>query len=235
VPQTLNSYSYASDNPIARSDPSGKFWWKEFYTDWNGYNGLSGLALKAGEVFGGRFAAQDAIAANSANIMESSAQTGVSPSVYQAIMYEENAHQFPPFGLERDIENLFPDLSKGGVGVMQVSAKTSGLSNRKLLDDRTNVYAAGSIMQGIRSNYGSSPVIMGAYYNSGVYGPANNHAAAYGQRVGSYANTNLSPTVGDRLVRGAISGNVISILSALSSVLTTLLMTTISSPVKSSK
>src|SRR5262249_22297215 len=96
-PQSLNAYSYAGDDPVTKSDPSGKFWWKEFYTDWNGYSGIQGLEMKAGEVLGGRFAAQDAIAANSANIAASAAQTGVSPAVYNAIMYEENAHQFPPF------------------------------------------------------------------------------------------------------------------------------------------
>src|SRR5262249_46789507 len=115
-PQSLNSYSYSDDNPITKSDPSGKFWWKEFYTDWNGYNRGQGLAMKAGEVFGGRFAAQDAIAANSENIAASAAQSGVSPSVYQAIMYEENAHQVPPFGGERAIEDMCPSCVGGGIG-----------------------------------------------------------------------------------------------------------------------
>src|SRR5262249_3324368 len=142
------------DNPITRSDPSGKFWWSEFYTDWSGYDVTrmdwnNGLILKAGEVLGGRFSAQDAIAANSGNIAASAAQTGVSPSVYQAIMYEENAHQFPPFGGERAIESLCPKCVGYGIGVMQVASKTSGLSNRALLNDATNVNAGGAILQGI--------------------------------------------------------------------------------------
>jgi len=221
-PQSLNSYSYAGNNPITQSDPTGKFWWKEFYTDWNGYNGISGLEMKAGEVLGGRFAAQDAIAANSGNIANSSAQTGVSPSVYQAIMYEENSHQLPPFGGERAIENAFPGLPSGGVGVMQVSSKTSGgLSNRMLLNDKTNVSVAGSILQEIQSTHGSNLATMGAYYNSGALGPTNAHAASYGQRVNSYANTNLSPTLGDRVVRTTAS-NMTNMLSSLSPALTSL-------------
>jgi RHS repeat-associated protein len=222
-PQSLNSYSYAGDNPITKSDPTGKFWWKEFYTDWNGYSGVSGLAMKAGEVFGGRFAAQDAIAANFGNIANSSAQTGVSPAVYQAIMYEENAHQLPPG--ERMIENACPQCVGGGIGVMQVSGGTSKLSNKALLNDRANVNAAGSILQGIQSTYGSSPSILGAYYNSGTYGPTNAHAGNYGQRVNSYAKTNLSPTFADGVVRttaGVVTGSASSILSSLFAVLTTL-------------
>jgi RHS repeat-associated protein len=220
-PQAMNSYSYAGNNPIANKDPNGRFWWAGFYTNWNGYSGLSGIAMKVGEVFGGRFAAQDAIAANSKNVTNSSAQTGVSPSVYNAIMYEENAHQFPPLGGERAIENIAPQFSRGGVGVMQVSAKTSGLSNFALLNDTTNVYAAGSILQGIQFNYGSSPGTIGAYYNSGALGPANAHAASYGQRIDSYVSTNLSPTLGDRAVRsaaGGILGTLNSLLSAFSSI-----------------
>ena len=181
--------------------------------------------MKAGEVFGGRFAAQDAIAANSANITASAAQTGANPSVYQAIMYEENAHQLPPFGGERAIENLCPKCVHGGIGVMQVSSGASGLSNAALLDDKTNVVAGGTILRGIQSNYGSNPAILGAYYNSGGYGPANTHAANYGQRVNSYANTNLSPTFGDQVVRGAVgvaSSGISGVLSTLSAVLTTL-------------
>lgn len=216
-PQAQNSYSYAGNNPITNKDPNGRFWWKEFYTDWNGYSGMSGLAMKAGEVLGGRFAAQDAIAANSSNIANSSAQSGVSPSVYKAIMYEENSHQLPPGGGERAIENIAPNLSKGGVGVMQVSSKTSGLSNSALRNDQTNVNAAGSILQGIQAGYGSDPGTIGAYYNSGASGPANAHAAAYGARVSSYANTNLSPTLGDRAVRAAAGG----ISSSLNSLLST--------------
>jgi len=178
--------------------------------------------MKAGEVFCGRFAAQDAIAANRAHIMNSSAKTGVSPAIYQAIMYEENAHQVPPFGGERAFENAFPGLSKGGVGVMQVSAKTSGLPNSALLDDSTNVNAAGSILQGIQSRYGNDAATMGGFYNSGAYGTANTRAANYGQRVSSYANSNLTVTFGDRVVRGAASASAGAVLGSLYTALTTL-------------
>jgi len=220
-PQALNSYSYASNNPITRSDPTGKFWWKEFYTNWNGYcvscfSRDNGLILKAGEVLGGRFAAQDAIAANSGNIAASAAQTGVSPSVYQSIMYEENSHQFPPFGGERAMENAFPGSFTGGVGVMQVTSRTSGLPNSELLGDAANVNAAGMILQKTQSKYGSNPVAIGSIYNSGSL--TNTHGQNYGQRVNSYTNMSMSPTLGDRAVRGA-AGGVGGILSAMAATL----------------
>jgi RHS repeat-associated protein len=151
-PQQANSYSYAGDNPISNKDPDGRFWWKEFYTDWNGYSGWSGLAMKGGEVFGGRFAAQDAISANRLNIANSSAQTGVSPQIYQSIMYEETAHQFPPG--EMMIENAAPGLTTYGIGAMQVSPQTSGRSKSSLLNDRTNVSASGLILSDIQARSG---------------------------------------------------------------------------------
>lgn len=204
-PQAANSYSYAGNSPIVNRDPDGRFWWKEFYTDWEGYVGLKGVGMKLGEVLGGRFAAQDAIAANAANIAKSSAQTGVSADVYRAIMYEENAHQMPPAGLERVVENLSPGSVKGGIGVMQVSSKTSGLSNGALLDDATNVSAGGAILQGIQSRHGTDVVKVGAVYNSG--GITNVHGQAYGQRIAAYTNASLSPTMGDKIVR-SITGSV---------------------------
>jgi hypothetical protein len=219
-------YSYARNNPLILTDPTGEFWWGGFYTNWSGYDVTrlgkdNGLILKAGEVLGGRFTAQDAIAANAQNISNSSAQTGVSPSTYQAIMYEENSHQFPPFNGERTLENLSPDSFSGGVGTMQVSSAASGLSNTALLNDSANVSTAGGILQGIKSQYGSDPSIMGAYYNSGKYGPSNGHANLYGQRVSSYANMSFTPTFGDRVVRASYS-SISSSLGALSSALSRL-------------
>ncbi len=221
-PQAQNSYAYAGNNPITNTDPDGKFWWKEFYADWNGYDGWAGIGMKLGEVYGGRFAAQDAIAANRQNILDSSARTGVSPSMYQAIMYEENSHQFPPMNIERRIENFAPQLSSGGVGAMQVSARTSGLPNSALLNDRTNVNAAGSILQGIQAKNGTNPATVGAVYNSG--GLTNAHGQSYGQRVDSYTKTSLSPTIGDKIVRNTVSGitsPITNIFNSVSSVIST--------------
>lgn len=223
-PQAQNSYAYAGNNPIINTDPDGKFWWKEFYTDWGGYDGLDGIGMKAGEVLGGRFAAQDAIAANRQNIANSSAQTGVPVSTYQAIMYEENAHQLPPFNLERTGENIAPNapIFTGGVGAMQVSSKTSGLSNVALLNDKTNVAAGGALLQTLQATYGNNPSTIGAVYNSG--NTTNSHGQSYGQRISSYANTSFSPTVGDRIVRsaaGSITSPITNIYNSVNSAIST--------------
>lgn len=136
--------------------------------------------------------------------------------VADPILHEENAHQLPPFGGERMIENACPSCVSGGIGVMQVSSKTSGVSNSALLDGATNVNAAGSIIKDIQSKYGNNAGTVGAYYNSGVYGPANAHAASYGQRVNSYSNMSFAPTMGDRIVRAGanISAGLISSISS---------------------
>jgi hypothetical protein len=149
----------------------------------------------------------------------------VSPALYQAIIYEENSHQFPPFGGEREIEDLCPQCVKNGIGVMQVSSRTSGFSNKALLNDATNVSAGGAILQSIQTKYGTNPAVVGAYYNSGTYGPALQQSANYGQRVNSYATGNLSTTFGDTMVRGGVgatTGSLSSVLSSLSAALVTL-------------
>jgi hypothetical protein len=108
---------------------------------------------------------------------------------------------------------------------MQVSSRTSGLSNTALLNDQTNVNAAGLVLEGIQSKNGSSAAVLGSYYNSGKYGPRLPQSANYGLRVNSYTNINLSPTIGDRAIRataGAASGGVSSVLSSLSAALTSL-------------
>jgi RHS repeat-associated protein len=125
-PQAMNSYSYAGGNPIINKDADGRFWWKEFYTDWSGYDVTcvcrdNGLILKAGEVLGGHAEATNAIMLNANNIRNASDQTGVSQQLIKGIMYEELSHQFPPFGIEtfdllpafRTCPSMISDEGKG--------------------------------------------------------------------------------------------------------------------------
>jgi RHS repeat-associated protein len=98
-PQAMNSYSYAGNNPVVLKDPTGRFWWPEFYTDWDGYDVSSiskdnGLILKAGEVMGGRSAALSAVANNAGNIEAASRQTGMSPEMIKAIIMKNNHINF---------------------------------------------------------------------------------------------------------------------------------------------
>lgn len=160
--------------------------------------------MKAGEVLGGRYAAQDAISANKENILRSSAQTGVDSSLYEAIIYEENAHQVPPLGIERLIEDVSPGSVNHGIGVMQASSKTSGISNRDLLNDRANIDAGGQILSMIEGRYGGDIGTIGSVYNSG--GVTSARGGAYGQRLDSYAAASLSPTFGDGVTKGVSEG-----------------------------
>jgi hypothetical protein len=117
-PQSLNSYSYANDNPIVKSDPSGKFWWEGFY-DWRGYSGFPGFIMKMGEVFGGHERALNAMQTYQGTINADSQKYGVDPRLTNAVVYEEQSHLTPDEALGR--EQLFPNIGNGGVGVMQVS------------------------------------------------------------------------------------------------------------------
>jgi RHS repeat-associated protein len=190
-PQSQNSYSYAGDNPIVNKDPTGRFWWKEFYSDWKGYNITSlswdnGLILKAGEVFGGRSAALAAIEANAGNIDAASKQTGMSPEMIKAIIYEEQSHQFPPLGGETVIENIAPGYITGGIGIMQVRSKTSGKKNTELLNPSTNIVAGAQILQKNSNNGSASNKDIASKYNAQGGG---SHANRYGKRVDSYVSS----------------------------------------------
>src|SRR4030095_16374219 len=94
---------------------------------WKGYDVTcvcrdNGLILKAGEVFGGRDRALDAIAKNEVNLQAASKESDVDKGTLEAIMYEEQSHLTP---YELTLEQLFPDKFTGGQGAMQVSVGTA--------------------------------------------------------------------------------------------------------------
>jgi RHS repeat-associated protein len=125
-PQALNSYGYASDNPITNKDPSGRFWWVGFY-DWSGYDGWKGVGMKALEVAGGHSRAMSTMQHNQASVNQSSAKYGVNPTLANAIMYEEQSHllNVPGIPFESAKDYFMPNSQlggyDGGVGVMQVT------------------------------------------------------------------------------------------------------------------
>ena len=189
-PQAMNSYGYAGNNPVTNRDPDGRFWWKEFYTDWKGYDVTSlsrdnGLFLKAGEVLGGRSAALSAISNNAGAIRAASESSGVSQGLIKGIIYEEQSHQFPPFGGEAALENVNPQKYSGGIGVMQVSSKTSGLDQKSLLNPSTNISSGTGILTNLQDNGYSDAGSAATRYNN-EYGGA--HAERYGSRVDSYVS-----------------------------------------------
>ncbi len=203
-PQAMNSYSYAGNNPITNKDPGGRFWWKEFYTDWNGYSvtNLSrdnGLLLKAGEVLGGRSTALNAIANNEENISNASQQTGINAGLIKSVIYEEQSHQFPPFGGEALVEKMIPNMFDGGIGIMQVSAQTSGLSNTNLLNSKVNINAGAGILKNLQDNGYATTKDVATRYNRQEGGP---HAERYGARVDSYANNQTYTSNMDRALSG---------------------------------
>src|SRR6266478_5599755 len=193
-PQSLNSYSYAGDNPITRSDPTGRFWWEGFY-DWRGYNGFQGVMMKAGEVFGGHDRAMNAIQANQSTVNAASQQHGVDPRLTNAIIYEEQSHLTPDEALGR--ERLFPNVGNGGVGVMQVSGpvgqKFGGYSKTDLAWDPYKNINAGTAYLGSIQNSFTSPNL-----NSQIVGIGTqyNGSSAYGQRIAAQmSNPNYNTNV----------------------------------------
>lgn len=180
-PQQLNSYSYVKNNPLKYKDPTGEFWWVGFY-DRSGYEGVSGLLMKVGEVNGGHARAMNAISRNQNNINELSKENGVDPKLTNAIVYEEQAHLMPDEVLGR--EQLFPNLGRGGVGVMQVTGpigKEFGDYSKAELarDPRKNINAGTAYLSSIIQKNSSDPAIVGEKYNG---------SKLYGERIAAQIN-----------------------------------------------
>lgn len=198
-PQSLNAYSYSDDNPITKSDPSGKFWWYGFY-DLTGYNGVSGAMMKLGEVFGGHERGLEAQAQYASTIRQDSANSGISPSLTNAIIYEEQSHLMPDEVLGR--EQLFPNLGNGGVGVMQVSGpigkEYGGYTKAELArDPRKNIAAGTAYLGNISGNVGST--------NYTAIGQQYNGSSAYGQRINAQMqNPNYNANIFTTTISGAL-------------------------------
>ncbi len=190
-PQAQNSYSYAGNNPITNKDPGGRFWWVGFY-NWSGYEGLSGAAMKAGEVFGGHNRAMNAMQQYQGTINAASDRYGVNSALTNAIVYEEQSHLTPDEVLGR--EQILPNVGKkGGVGLMQVSGPVGeefgGYSKAELARNPNKNIDSGTAYLGSISNHLNST-------NPAAIGTAYNGASAYGQRIqAQVSNPNYNTNV----------------------------------------
>lgn len=204
-PQSLNSYSYANDSPISKSDPSGKVWWYGFY-DWRGYNGVPGVMMKLGEVFGGHERALEAQAQYQGTINAASAANGVSSSLTNAIIYEEQSHlmNLPGLPVESAVDYLLPNSNlggyDGGVGIMQVSgsvgSKLGGYSKTELArDPKKNILSGTAYLSSISNSVGST--------NYSAIGQQYNGSPAYGQRINAQMQ---NPNYNSNIFVGTVSG-----------------------------
>src|SRR3989344_5652766 len=189
-PQNLNSYSYANNNPVTNSDPSGNFWWEGFY-DWSGYNGLNGFGMKTLEVLGGHGRATDVTQQYGNYMDQRSNSLGINSAIPRAITYEEQSHliNLPNLPLESVKDYVAPNLQlggyDGGVGIMQVSgkvAKNFGDYSKTTVarDPIANINAGTGYIASIsQEKKTTDPRVIGQEYNGSL---------AYGQRVAAQVN-----------------------------------------------
>ena len=218
-PQSWNSYSYARNNPLILTDPTGEFWWYGYY-DTTGYEVKppwvfegNGVYQKLGEIFGGHSRAVRKIRKHGSELDQRSAEYGLDPALARAITAEEQSHLTPDEVFGR--EQLFPGFGGGGVGLMQVSGpiglQFGGYTKTELAwDTSKNIYSGVSYINNISTTLNTTdPAVIGTRYNG---------SPSYGQRIQARAgNPNYDKNILVDQLQKAVStlSTLVQQLSAL--------------------